>query len=487
MKVALYARYSSDNQRDASIADQLRVCRTHAEKQGWSIVEEYTDHAISGASLMRPGIQALIADAQRGRFQIVLAEAMDRLSRDQEDIAGVFKRMNYAGVRLVTLSEGEVSHLHVGLKGTMNALFLKDLAEKTHRGLRGRVELSKSGGGNAYGYDVVRKLDASGEPIRGDRTINPQEADVVRRIFRDFAAGLGPRTIAFRLNDEGISAPGSGAWGFSTITGNRARGTGILNNEMYVGRLVWNRQRFIKDPDTGKRQARLNPDSEWVIQEVPELRIVDQELWDAVKARQASVSASRDTRDTSSPDHFREKRRPRYLFSGLSKCGCCGGRLFHDLRSTARLLDGAQQGHLPQPDQYASRGTGAARARRSASPSHGSGAVRRVLHRIHHRDKPVAHGGIGRHRRSGIRTEAGRTRYPAADGSLPLGSHLDRDGQGARIEARSSQGGTDRVPRDSRGIPAPAPSPDGGILPPATRAPARHAAFRAGRETPGGG
>ncbi|WP_264960573.1 recombinase family protein, partial [Neoasaia chiangmaiensis] len=151
MKVALYARYSSDNQRDASIADQLRVCRTHVEKQGWTIVEEYTDHAISGASLMRPGIQALIADAQRGRFQIVLAEAMDRLSRDQEDIAGVFKRMNYAGVRIVTLSEGEVSHLHVGLKGTMNALFLKDLAEKTHRGLRGRVEQGKSGGGNAYG------------------------------------------------------------------------------------------------------------------------------------------------------------------------------------------------------------------------------------------------------------------------------------------------------------------------------------------------
>ncbi|GAA3681880.1 hypothetical protein GCM10022398_27060 [Acetobacter lovaniensis] len=212
MKVALYARYSSDNQRDASIADQLRVCRTHAEKQGWTIVEEYTDHAISGASLMRPGIQALIADAQRGRFQIVLAEAMDRLSRDQEDIAGVFKRMNYAGVRIVTLSEGEVSHLHVGLKGTMNALFLKDLAEKTHRDLRGRVEQGKSGGGNAYGYDVVRKLDANGEPIRGDRIINPAEADVVRRIFRDFAAGLGraplPSTSMTKASPHRAAVPG---------------------------------------------------------------------------------------------------------------------------------------------------------------------------------------------------------------------------------------------------------------------------------------
>ena len=172
MKVAIYARYSSDNQRDASIADQLRMCRLHAEKQGWDIVEEYTDHAISGASLLRPGIQALISDATRGRFDLILAEAMDRLSRDQEDIAGLFKRMSYSDVKIFTLSEGEVSHLHIGLKGTMNALFLKDLADKTRRGQRGRVEAGKSGGGNAYGYDVVKKLDRNGEPIRGDRTIN---------------------------------------------------------------------------------------------------------------------------------------------------------------------------------------------------------------------------------------------------------------------------------------------------------------------------
>ena len=104
MKVALYARYSSDAQRDASIADQLRICRAHAERHGWHIVEEYTDHAVSGASLLRPGIQALIADALQGRFQLVLAEAMDRLSRDQEDIAGLFKRMAYGDVNIVTLS-----------------------------------------------------------------------------------------------------------------------------------------------------------------------------------------------------------------------------------------------------------------------------------------------------------------------------------------------------------------------------------------------
>jgi DNA invertase Pin-like site-specific DNA recombinase len=151
LKIAIYARYSSDNQRDASIADRLRVCREYAGRQGWTVVEEFTDHAISGATLLRSGFQALMRDALDRRFKVILAEALDRLSRDQEDTAGLFKRLTFAGVSIVTLAEGDITHLHVGLKGTMNALFLKDLADKTRRGLRGRVERGKSGGGLCYG------------------------------------------------------------------------------------------------------------------------------------------------------------------------------------------------------------------------------------------------------------------------------------------------------------------------------------------------
>ena len=322
MKVVLYARYSSDNQREASIADQFRVCRTYAEKQGWSIVEEYSDQAISGASLLRPGMQSLIGDALRGRFDIVLAEAMDRLSRDQEDIAGLFKRFVFANVKMVTLSEGDVTDLHVGLKGTMNALFLKDLADKVRRGLRGRVEDGKSGGGNSYGYDVVKSFDAKGEPVRGNRTINHAEADVVRRVFREYAAGVSPKRIAIRLNQERIPGPAGREWGFTTIYGSPKRGNGILNNEMYIGRIVWNRQRFVKDPDTGKRVSRLNPREEWVIQDVPELRIIDQNLWDAVKMRQLMVKQNTETGEENG---IWERRRARYLLSGLTRCGVCGG------------------------------------------------------------------------------------------------------------------------------------------------------------------
>jgi site-specific DNA recombinase len=321
MRVALYARYSSDNQRDASIADQFRICRAHAQKQGWHIVEEYSDQAISGASLLRPGIQSLIADALSGRFDIVLAEAMDRLSRDQEDIAGLFKRFAFANVKLVTLSEGDVTHLHVGLKG-MNALFLKDLADKVRRGLRGRVAEGKSGGGNSYGYDVVKSFDVKGEPVRGNRSINHIEAEVVRRIFREYATGMSPKQIAVRLNRAGVPGPAGRAWGFTTIYGSPKRGNGILNNEMYLGRIVWNRQRFIKDPDTGKRVSRLNPREEWIVQEVPELRIVELDLWDAVKTRQQALKHSP---EQSGENSIWERRRARYLLSGLTRCGMCGG------------------------------------------------------------------------------------------------------------------------------------------------------------------
>ena len=200
----------------------------------------------------------------------------------------------------------------------MNAMFLKDLADKTRRGLRGRVELGKSGGGIAYGYRAVKQFDANGERVRGDHEIAPGEALIIKRIFEEYARGnKSPKAIAAHLNAENIPAPSGKAWGQSTINGNRRRGTGILNNELYIGALVWNRQRFIKDPATGKRVTRLNPESEWVRKDVPELRIIDQDLWEAAKARQKELDARQ--------PGFWERKRPQYLLSGLLKCGECGG------------------------------------------------------------------------------------------------------------------------------------------------------------------
>jgi DNA invertase Pin-like site-specific DNA recombinase len=149
MRAVIYARYSSDQQRTTSIDDQIRLCKEKIAREGWTLVQVYRDAAMSGATALRPGYQAMLEGAREAAFDIAIAEALDRLSRDQEDIAALFKRLQFAGIRLTTLGEGEIGVLHIGLKGTMNALFLKDLADKTRRGLRGRVEAGKSGGGNA--------------------------------------------------------------------------------------------------------------------------------------------------------------------------------------------------------------------------------------------------------------------------------------------------------------------------------------------------
>ncbi|MFC3061564.1 recombinase family protein [Paenirhodobacter populi] len=330
-RVALYARYSDEKQRSASIEDQFRICREQAKREDWQVVGTYKDAAISGSSvILRPGIQTLLQDAQAGRFDIVLAEALDRISRDQADVATLFKHLKFAGVPIVTLAEGEISELHVGLKGTMNALFLKDLAAKTHRGLRGRVEEGKSGGGLCFGYKVVNRIGDRGELVRGDREIDATEAEVVRRICRDYAAGISPRAIAKALNDEKVPGPEGRAWNDTTIHGHAKRGTGILNNELYIGRLVWNRLRYLKDPSTGKRVSRINPEAEWIITEVPHLRILDDDLWQAVKTRQAATSEKYANVGEGVRRHHRQNRlngthRPKTLLSGLVFCGCCGG------------------------------------------------------------------------------------------------------------------------------------------------------------------
>ncbi|HSZ91091.1 MAG TPA: recombinase family protein [Acetobacteraceae bacterium] len=161
----------------------------------------------------------------------------------------------------------------------------------------------------------------------GRTEIDPAEADVIRRIFQNYAAGVSPKKIALMLNADGVAGPRNGAWSSSTLNGNRARGTGIFNNELYIGRLRWNRLAYAKDPETGRRRSRQRPEGEHVITETPELRIVEQDLWDAVKLRQDELDCRQGQSGvaTDRPAPFWSKQRARYLFSGLMRCGVCGG------------------------------------------------------------------------------------------------------------------------------------------------------------------
>ncbi|WP_244889285.1 recombinase family protein [Roseivivax marinus] len=358
----------------SSITDQVRLCRRVCEANDWTVVEVFTDEAMSGASHLRPGLQQMQQMATSGGFDVLVAEALDRLSRDQEHIAGLHKRMTFLGAEIVTKAEGLINEMHIGLGGTMNALFLKQLAAKTHRGLEGRVHDGKSAGGRSYGYRIDRQPLPDGTWTTGELAIDDSEKAVVQRIFESYSLGKSAREIAVELNTAGIPSPrsgkGSGQWSFSTISGNWKRGTGILNNELYVGRRVWNRQRFVKDPATGKRQARPNPPAAWIVEQVEDLRLIDDDLWESVKRRQSAIRTKMG--DTAGGkvmggNALGTARRPTYLFSGMLKCGCCGAsytlmnktkygcsaarnkgtcdnrKLIHRERVETRILDGLKE------------------------------------------------------------------------------------------------------------------------------------------------
>jgi site-specific DNA recombinase len=320
--VGIYARYSTEMQREASIEDQVRVCDRLIQGRGWQSLQIYSDQGISGSTHLRPGYQNLLEAARNGRFDIVVAESLDRISRDQEHIAGFHKIMQFLGIQVFTVSEGLISELHIGLKGTMSALFIKDLADKTRRGLEGRVRKGRSGGGKAYGYRVVKGDE------RGGREIIQEQAETVNRVFSEFATGMSPNQIAHGLNNDQVPGPSGGLWRDTTIRGHIKRGTGILNNELYIGRLVWNRQRYVKNPETGKRVSRRNGVDSEVIHAVPHLRIIADSLWQSVKIRQRAIwkATEADVRPDKTPPYWAQ-RRATHILSERAFCGHCSGSI----------------------------------------------------------------------------------------------------------------------------------------------------------------
>lgn len=303
---AIYARFSSEMQNPKSIDDQVRECQAAIAKQGGVVVEVYSDAAVSGAhTAKRPGYQAMFAGVKARAFDRVMAEDCDRFARQLEEIARLYAVAEHHDVELWTLSDGRVTQLHTGLRGLMGEMYLKNLADKTRRDLMGVVARGGIPGGRCYGYDVA---------TTAKRTINEAEADIVRRIYREYAEGRSPRAICRDLNADGIPAPRGSCWRISTLIGNPARLNGTLNNPIYVGRPAFNRQRFLKNPETGKREARPNPPEQWIFEEHPGLRIVSDDLAAAVVAQR--------TKNGNGP--LAKTRHPKTLLSGLVRCEECG-------------------------------------------------------------------------------------------------------------------------------------------------------------------
>jgi site-specific DNA recombinase len=172
--------------------------------------------------------------------------------------------------------------------------------------MAGRVRAGEVPGGLDYGYRVT---------ATGEREIIEEQAAVIRRVFDETLKGRTPREIAAGLNRDGIPAPRGGAWNAATINGSRKRSNDVLRNELYAGRLVWNRQQFVKDPDTGKRVTRVNAKATHMAADLPHLCIVDHDIWSAAQA----------ILERKGGPHATPMRRSPHLFSGLLRCGVCGG------------------------------------------------------------------------------------------------------------------------------------------------------------------
>ena len=338
LRIAIYARYSDVLQNPSSVDDQVALCRKLIAKEfGGAVTAIFSDAAQTGATMAREGLTGLLLGVQQGRFDIVVAEGLDRISRSLADIATIYRTLQAHEVRLWTAHEREVSELHVGFKGTMDALYLTDMKQKVRRGHHAVIADGRSAASIPYGYRAVRGVtDERGRYINGLREIDEEKAAIVRRIYEEVASGIKPSQVVRSLNEDGIPAPNGGTWKLHSVTGERTRGRGILSNEMYRGWLIYGKTRRLTDPVTGRQRMVPRPEEEHIRQPAPELRIVSDEVWDKVQSRlrPRNTSARLNELPTAEkPPETLGDGRSKPL-TGLVKCGWCGGQksMAHETR-----------------------------------------------------------------------------------------------------------------------------------------------------------
>ena len=335
-RVATYARFSSDNQNEKSIDDQQRNCHIFSEQQGWNVVADFKDMALQGKLKERPGYIEMMKAAQNSKFDILIVDDLSRLSRGS-DVNTEVEKLKYHGVRLITVGDGidsnnKSSKMHIGMKSMMNNLFLDDLKDKVHRGQMGNALNGKNTGGKAYGYYPVAvrsetELDIYREPkiLYSDMVIDDEQAKWIRQIYEWVAETRPYIWIANELNRLKVPTIHGGTWTTSTLCGIKNNPhSGILNNPIYIGKKYWNRSETVYNPETGKATNRPRDENEWVISERPDLRIIDDSLWSAVKKEQERRRNKTKSKHGKTHKAARSGPGSKFILSGILKCSNCG-------------------------------------------------------------------------------------------------------------------------------------------------------------------
>ena len=346
MTCAIYARKSteqngvSDDQK--SVARQVEHARAYASRKGWTVAEEYAflDDGISGAEFAnRPGFVRLMnALKPQAAFDVLVVSELSRLGREQLELGYALKQLSQAGVKVWSyLDDREVLLDTPTDKFLMSAMSFA--AEMEREKARQRVtdamlRKARAGhvcGGACFGYDNVEVLGPDGRRSHVERTVNEGEAEVVRRIFQMCAGGMGVKRLAKALNADGVPSPRPQrgrprAWSPSSVRS-------VLHRDLYRGVSVWNRSQ--QSDAWGQRAWRARPESDWIRTDVPDLRVVSDQEWDAAHRRLKSAAAVY-LRSTNGhlwgrpPSGIESK----YLLSGSGQCACCGASM--TVRSSSR-------------------------------------------------------------------------------------------------------------------------------------------------------
>lgn len=303
VRAAIYARFSSDNQRDESIDAQIRAIRQYAEKNDIRIVAQYVDRAKSATTDKRPEFLRMITEAEGGLFDIVLVHKLDRFSRNRQDSIGYRMQLKRFGVSLISVLEYiDDSPESVILESVLEAIaeyYSKNLAREVNKGMKeNALKALHTGGLPPLGYDV----DKSTKKL----AINEYEAEAVRLMFKMTIEGQGYGRIIDELNGRGYTTKTGRAFGKNSIHD-------ILRNEKYIGTYIFNK-RSSKDADGKRNNHKYKGSDETIRIENAVPVIISKEEFEQVQqklAHRKQIRASNSAKEV-------------YLLSGKIFCGECG-------------------------------------------------------------------------------------------------------------------------------------------------------------------
>ena len=321
IRAALYLRKSKEDQQN-SLETQRTEAMAYCKSKGWQVLEEhiYIDDSISRAEFQkRPQLFAMLKACKAKAFDVVVCRDESRLGGDMGRSMVLIGDILDHGVKLVYYYTDETVELNsatdkimLAVRGFAAELEREKISSRTHEALKVKASKGLAVAGKCFGYRHVEIMNGD-KRDRVEYAIDQQQAEVLVFMFESFATGKAVRTIAHELNAKGVLPPQAGKRGTRSWSPSAIRD--MLHNDRYLGRVVWNRENeAIYRHGTKHREWR--PQDEWIIVEKPELRIISDELWEAVQARFRPTG------------HKRPRSDGKYLLAGLARCGTCGGPIY---------------------------------------------------------------------------------------------------------------------------------------------------------------